>query len=319
MGCVAFRTGNGYNMLTTCLELWPSADAPLSRHPSRQPRQKNPTLLKEDLYNHSAPTVFGQFYNLLRLPRLCNRSDTMASTITTTTSNNDHLVESSDPNHPANMIPELCKKFWHLGWVTGTGGGASIRDEYIRPLPPPILSTTDHSPRDLVYLAPSGVQKEMMKPADIYVLSLAAQHDPKSRVYLRSPPIYKPSQCTPLFLAAFTKRGAGCCIHTHSQWAVLVTLLLENSPSSSVENTFEINNIEQIKAFGRGHGQTGNLGYHDTLRIPVIENTAHEEDLTGALEQAMDGYPEAYAVLVRRHGVYVWGRDVAQAKGQCER
>lgn len=45
--------------------------------------------------------------------------------------NNDHLVQSSDPNHPANMIPELCKKFWHLGWVTGTGGGASIRQEYV--------------------------------------------------------------------------------------------------------------------------------------------------------------------------------------------
>ena len=43
---------------------------------------------------------------------------------------NDHLVKSDDPNHPANLIPSLCEKFWHLGWVTGTGGGASIRDEY---------------------------------------------------------------------------------------------------------------------------------------------------------------------------------------------
>ena len=43
--------------------------------------------------------------------------------------NNDHLVQSEDPNHPANLIPSLCAKFWKLGWVTGTGGGASIRDE----------------------------------------------------------------------------------------------------------------------------------------------------------------------------------------------
>lgn len=43
--------------------------------------------------------------------------------------NNDHLIHSTDSQHPANLIPELCRKFWTLGWVTGTGGGASIRDE----------------------------------------------------------------------------------------------------------------------------------------------------------------------------------------------
>jgi methylthioribulose-1-phosphate dehydratase len=154
-----------------------------------------------------------------------------------------------------------------------------------------------------------------MKPEDIYVLSVAQQTDPKQRIYLRSPPSFKPSQCTPLFMAAFTKRNAGCCIHTHSQWAVLVTLLLESTNSS----VFEINNIEQIKGFGKGFQKQGNLGYHDTLRIPVIENTAHEEDLTEFLEEAMDKYPDTYAVLVRRHGVYVWGKNVHKAKTQCER
>jgi methylthioribulose-1-phosphate dehydratase len=46
-----------------------------------------------------------------------------------TNTSNDHLVKSDDAQHPANLIPELCAKFWHLGWVTGTGGGASIRQE----------------------------------------------------------------------------------------------------------------------------------------------------------------------------------------------
>ncbi|KAL7902226.1 class II aldolase/adducin N-terminal [Trichoderma sp. SZMC 28014] len=213
--------------------------------------------------------------------------------------NPDQLITSTDPEHPANLIPSLCAKFWTLGWVTGTGGGCSIRDD------------------NLVYLAPSGVQKELMKPTDIYVLSLKDQ-DPshkQQRTYLRSPPTYKPSQCTPLFLAAFTRRGAGCCIHTHSHWAVLVTLLLEAKGNSKV---FEINNIEQIKGFGKGFGKVGNLGYHDTLRIPVIENTPHEEDLTEYLEAAMEEYPDTYAVLVRRHGVYVWGDNVHKAKTQCE-
>jgi ribulose-5-phosphate 4-epimerase/fuculose-1-phosphate aldolase len=43
----------------------------------------------------------------------------------------DALITSEDPNHPANLIPSLCAKFWTLGWVTGTGGGCSIRDEYV--------------------------------------------------------------------------------------------------------------------------------------------------------------------------------------------
>jgi len=214
------------------------------------------------------------------------------------TENNDYLVISDDSQHPANLIPELCRKFWTLGWVTGTGGGTSIRDD------------------DLVYLAPSGVQKELMQPEDIYVLALSKQTDPKHRVYLRSPPSLKPSQCTPLFLAAFTKRNAGCCIHTHSQWAVLVTLLLETRPLNT--DVFEINNIEQIKGFGKGFQKQGNLGYHDTLKIPVIENTPHEEDLTESLEEAMDRYPDTYAVLVRRHGIYVWGETVHKAKTQAE-
>ncbi|KAG5923732.1 Methylthioribulose-1-phosphate dehydratase [Claviceps capensis] len=242
----------------------------------------------------------------------------MAST-THEGANADHLITSDNPDHPANLIPSLCAKFWTLGWVTGTGGGCSIRED------------------DRVYIAPSGVQKELMKNTDIYVLSLTAQQEATAaaaaaaaasseevttaqslqRTYLRFPPCLKPSQCTPLFLAAFTRRNAGCCIHTHSQWAVLVTLLLEQQggPENKV---FAINNIEQIKGFGRGMHKSGNLGYHDTLRIPVIENTPHEEDLTEYLEAAMEAYPDTYAVLVRRHGVYVWGENVHKAKTMCE-
>lgn len=138
-------------------------------------------------------------------------------------------------------------------------------------------------------------------------------------------------------MASFTKRNAGCCIHTHSQWAVLVTLICEAglqadpSPPPSewpANSVFSISRIEQIKGLSRGGvGSTeileggrkaGNLGFFDTCRIPIIENTAHEEDLKETLEQAMMAWPEACAVLVRRHGVYVWGKDVAQAKTQAE-
>ena len=105
------------------------------------------------------------------------------------TQSNDHLINSSDPHHPANHICTLCRNFYNLGWVTGTGGGTSIR-------------AGPH-----IFIAPSGVQKELMQPENIFVMDYAA------RSYLRKPPVLKPSACTPLFMAAFD-RGAGCCIQS---------------------------------------------------------------------------------------------------------
>lgn len=122
-------------------------------------------------------------------------------------------------------------------------------------------------------------------------------------------------------LSRVLTRHDGCS--THSQWAVLVTLLVERDAASNgskiSDACFEIEKIEQIKGIPRGRGKQGMLGYFDKLTVPIIENTAHEEDLTSSLEVAMDRYPDTYAVLVRRHGVYVWGDDVQKAKTQAER
>ncbi|GME93405.1 unnamed protein product [[Candida] boidinii] len=194
---------------------------------------------------------------------------------------NDVLITSDDPVHPANLICELCRNFYNNGWVTGTGGGISIREG------------------DKIYIAPSGVQKERMLPENMFVLSL------NSKNYLRTPEIYKPSACTPLFMSAYTMRNAGACIHTHSQNAVMVTLLFDK--------VFEISSIEQIKAIPK-ITEPGNLWYSDKLVIPIIENTEKEEDLTDSLQEAIREYPQATAVLVRRHGIYVWGETVWKAK-----
>ena len=60
-------------------------------------------------------------------------------------------------------------------------------------------------------------------------------------------------------------------------------------------------------------------GYFDTLRIPIIENTAWEHELADSLGEAIAKNPKSCAVLVRRHGMYVWGNSWEQAKrhGEC--
>ncbi|KAF8470040.1 class II aldolase/adducin N-terminal [Kalaharituber pfeilii] len=197
------------------------------------------------------------------------------------------LVTSNDPHHPANLICELCSNFYNMGWATGTAGGMSIKVG------------------NYVYLAPSGVQKERLHPHDIFVL------DYPTLTYLREPLSLKPSACNPLFLTIYSFRGAGACIHTHSQAAVLCTLLTNR-------NYFQIANFEQIKAIPWRKERGGYMSNRDTLTIPIIENTLIKEDLMEGLEKAMDEYPDTCAVLVRRHGVYVWGDTVWKAKTQAE-
>lgn len=66
-------------------------------------------------------------------------------------------------------------------------------------------------------------------------------------------------------------------------------------------------------------GGTGTtLQYMDILTVPIIENTPHEEDLTESMAAAMREHPNAAAILVRRHGLYVWGLTWESAKTQAE-
>ena len=178
------------------------------------------------------------------------------------------------------LICDLARSFYDLGWVTGTGGGICIRDG-------------DH-----VVIAPSAVQKERMQPDEMFTIALDG-----SILSRPADPELRPSECTSLFLKAINLRDAGAVIHTHSIHAMLATLLFGSE--------FSISHLEMIK------GIEG-MSYDDRLVVPIIENAAHECDLADALEEAILRYPAANAVLVRRHGVYVWGADWVRAKTQAE-
>jgi len=178
------------------------------------------------------------------------------------------------------LICELARSFYDLGWVSGTGGGICIRAG------------------DEIAIAPSGVQKERMAPDQMFSLALDG-----TIVSRPQDPALRPSECTSLFLKAIQLRGAGAVIHTHSLNAVLATLLFDAE--------FSVSHLEMIK------GIEG-MSYGDRLVVPIIENTARECDLAESLEEAIRAYPQSHAVLVRRHGVYVWGSDWIRAKTHAE-
>ena len=54
------------------------------------------------------------------------------------------------------------------------------------------------------------------------------------------------------------------------------------------------------------------------FRYNTLSRLAQLAPFAGRLRQAIQDYPESNAVLVRRHGVYVWGKDWIQAKTQAE-
>ena len=114
------------------------------------------------------------------------------------------MIETmSQASDPRSLIAELCQQFYAHGWVSGTGGGISVRAG------------------DRIYVAPSGVQKERLQPGDMFVVDLdgkviEAPADPALRV----------SACAPLFLHAYRLRNAGAVIHSHSVHAMMADRVL---------------------------------------------------------------------------------------------
>lgn len=186
---------------------------------------------------------------------------------------------SLTPQQTRELVCELCRNFYHLGWASGTGGGISIKEG------------------GKIYTAPSGVQKECLKPEDIFVL------DEQGETVEEPGRGLKLSQCSPLFMHAYQIRNAGAVLHSHSLNAMMAT--------TQYGTHFRIRNMEMQK------GVEG-FGAFDMLEVPIIENTAYECDLADSLSDAIRSNPKSHAVLVRRHGVYVWGKDWKQAKTHAE-
>ncbi|KAE9523457.1 hypothetical protein AGLY_016009 [Aphis glycines] len=191
-------------------------------------------------------------------------------------------------NHPRYLIPELCRQLYSKGLVTGTGGGISIKYN------------------DQIFIAPSGVQKERIQPDELFVQNL----DGEDIIVPPSEKNLSKSQCTPIFMCSYHERNAGAVIHVHSSKVVKLCLL-------NPENEVKITGLEMIK--GIFNEQTKKFYDNDEeLIIPIIENSKYEKDLVDTFKMALTKYPSTSAVLVRNHGMYVWGSDWILAKTQLE-
>ncbi len=182
-------------------------------------------------------------------------------------------------------ICQLLRDFHAKGWATGTGGGICAID----------------TPGRLL-LAPTGVHKEMVQPADLFLVDVESGDvlEPAADAGLR------PSDCKDVFRTIVQRRGAGAVLHSHALAAVLACDL-------TTSDELVIEGLEMLK------GIPG-LSNTDRHLVPVVTNTPRETQIVEAVDAVLtdDRFAAACAIGVRDHGAYVWGSDILECKKHAE-
>ncbi|GLH63501.1 methylthioribulose 1-phosphate dehydratase [Parageobacillus sp. G301] len=135
--------------------------------------------------------------------------------------------------------------------------------------------------------------KDKRKQTDEDFLLVDASGNPVENTNL------KPSAETLLHVEIYKKTNAGCSLHVHT---------IDNNVISELygdEGEVAFSGQEIIKAFGIWEEDA-------VIRIPIIPNYAHIPTLAKEFAKHVNG--DAGAVLIRNHGITVWGRDAFEAK-----
>ena len=167
-----------------------------------------------------------------------------------------------------------------LGWTPATSSNFSMRldDRHVA-------------------VTVSGRDKGRLKPEDIMVVDYAGQAVHEGQ---------KPSAETVLHTQLYARLpDVGCVLHTHSLAQTLASRLYAGAGHVRFED------YELIKAF---RGQET----HDTeMDVPVLANNQHIPTLAAQVDVLLDR-GALWGYLIEGHGMYAWGRDMAEARRHLE-
>jgi methylthioribulose-1-phosphate dehydratase len=182
----------------------------------------------------------------------------------------------------AEELAQTGRNFYARGWVLGTSGNFSAVVS-AKPMRLAITST--------------GLDKSALAAAQFLEIDERAQ-------VIRGQS--RPSAEAHLHVAIVRARGAGAVLHTHSVWSSIV------SEAFAAQGGLAIEGFEMLK------GLSGVRSHEYREWVPVLENSqdmpALAQELTGTLRK----HPAIHGVLLRRHGLYTWGQDLAEAKRHVE-
>jgi methylthioribulose-1-phosphate dehydratase len=185
----------------------------------------------------------------------------------------------------AEAIRELAQagaSFAARGWLLGTSGNLS--------------ATLKLEPLRLV-ITSSGQDKGTLGPASF------VEVDGDGRILKGDG---RPSAETSLHAVIVRSRKAGSVLHVHSTWAtVLSDLYAENGGIA-------ITGYEMLK------GLSGVKTHEHKEWLPILDNSQNYVEMTERLERVLLEFSDVHAVLLRGHGIYTWGSDVAEARRHVE-
>jgi methylthioribulose-1-phosphate dehydratase len=182
----------------------------------------------------------------------------------------------------ATALASTGRSFYSRGWALGTSGNFSavISREPLR------LAITS-----------SGVDKSELAPEHIL------QVDASGKVIAGSG---RPSAETELHIAVARLRNAGAVLHTHSIWSNLV------SDRHAGDGGLSISGYEMLK------GLEGVATHEHSEWLPIIENSQDMTALAATVGEMLARHEAAHGFLLRRHGLYTWGKDLAEARRHVE-
>jgi methylthioribulose-1-phosphate dehydratase len=181
----------------------------------------------------------------------------------------------------AEQLAAVGRHCYERGWALGTSGNFSA---VVRRDPLTVAITA------------SGVDKGLLEPSHIVAI------DSNGRVLQGSGTA---SAEATLHLAIVRSRGAGAVLHTHSVWSTILS-------QATADGSLTIEGYEMLK----GLQGVGTHEHHE--RLPIVENTQHWTAAVPQIETMLRERPEAHGFLIRGHGLYTWGNDLAEAKRHIE-
>lgn len=175
--------------------------------------------------------------------------------------------------------------FYQRGWSVGTSSNYSV--------------VLDRDPLELLVTA-SGKDKGQLTRQDFVRVN--------ERGAATSPSQPKSSAETLLHVAAAQSRDIGAVLHTHSIWGTLLSdLYFENGG-------FTIEGYEMLK------GLAGITTHEHSIWIEIFDNTQDIPVLANDVRRrfADPARPLSHGYLIRKHGLYTWGRDLDEARRHVE-